>query len=184
MSDGTYNPFAVSAEMSGMDPAGETGDPLAGRMARLGAAIVDGILMLIIIVPVQFASGYITRTSQNQASVIEQLLMALVGIGTMLLLNGYLLAKRGQTLGKIAAGVQIVDYQTGHLLPFLRVYVYRYLWNLPLVVLAAVIPGTADDIVVNLVILIGVLMIFGAERRCLHDYIAGSKVVVFKPGRA
>lgn len=183
MSDGTYNPFAVSPEMSGMDPATEAGDQLAGRMSRLGAAFVDGFLMMIIVLPIQFASGFFARAQQQQTGALETIVMSFVGMGVMLLLNGYFLVKRGQSLGKMAAGVQIVDFQTGQLLPFLRVYVFRYLWSLPLSVLVALIPGQGDDIAVNIILLIGILLIFGESRRCLHDYIAGSRVVLYKAGR-
>ena len=43
--------------------------------------------------------------------------------------------------------------------------------------IASLIPGQADDILINLVSLVDALFIFGKQRRCLHDYIAGSKVV-------
>jgi uncharacterized RDD family membrane protein YckC len=101
----------------------------------------------------------------------------------MLALNGHLLATRGQTVGKLLTKIQIVDAQSGGLLPFLRVYVYRYLWMLPLVFVVALIPGTVDDGLVNVVAIIDALFIFGAARRCLHDYIAGSKVVLYQAHR-
>ena len=65
----------------------------------------------------------------------------------------------------------------------MRVYVYRSLWMLPLGIVVPLIPGAFDDILVNFIGLIDGLMIFGAGRRCLHDLIAGSKVVVYKAGR-
>lgn len=54
---------------------------------------------------------------------------------------------------------------------------------LPLLVVVMLIPGAIDDLLVNIVVLIDALMIFGAERRCLHDYIAGSKVVLYRENR-
>jgi uncharacterized RDD family membrane protein YckC len=98
-------------------------------------------------------------------------------------LNGYLLTTRGQTIGKLLTKIQIVDVQSGDLLPFLRVYVYRYLWTLPLLLVVILIPGPADDLLVNVVYLIDALLIFGSDRRCLHDYIAGSKVVIYRAKR-
>ena len=72
---------------------------------------------------------------------------------------------------------------TGDLLPFLRVYVFRYLWTLPIVILVVLIPGQIDNLLLNAVVLIDVLFIFGAASRCLHDYIAGSSVVQFAENR-
>ncbi len=116
--------------------------------------------------------------------VLEQLAMSLVGIVVMLIINGYLLFTRGQTVGKLLTGIQIVDHVSGQLLPFLRVYVFRYLWMLPLSLIVAIIPGPMDDSLVGLAALVDALLIFGPSQRCLHDYIAGSKVVEYKEGRA
>ena len=60
---------------------------------------------------------------------------------------------------------------------------YTYLWTLPLVVLEAFIPGTTDAHIIHLVVIIDVLLIFDRDRRCMHDYIAGSQVVYFRADR-
>ncbi len=172
VASGGENDFSVSEN-----------DVLAGRFTRLAAALVDGILILVIIIPVMLATGYYARAQTQQIGFLEQLAMSLFSMFVMLALNGYLLATQGQTIGKMLTKIQIVDVESGALLPFLRVYVYRYLWMLPLVFVVAFIPGTADDQFVNLAALINVLFIFGAARRCLHDYIAGSKVVLYKANR-
>ena len=101
----------------------------------------------------------------------------------MLALNGYLLFTRGQSIGKMITGIQIVDFKSGDLLPFLRLYVYRYLWMLPLIVFVMLIPAAVGDLLFNVVVLVNVLIIFGAESRCFHDYIAGTKVVLYRAGR-
>jgi hypothetical protein len=145
--------------------------------------MVDGILMMAIYMPIMFATGYFERAQAQQVGFLEQFAMSLLGMAVMLVLNGYLLFSRGQSIGKVLTKIQIVDVRSGGLLPFLRVYVYRYLWILPLVVVAAIIPGRADDLLVNVVALIDAAMIFGANRRCLHDYIAGSKVVFYQANR-
>ena len=62
-------------------------------------------------------------------------------------------------------------------------YVYRYVWMLPLIVLTTFIHGVVDQSQVNLLSLVDVLLIFGVHRRCLHDYIAGSKVAVCQDNR-
>jgi uncharacterized RDD family membrane protein YckC len=176
------NPYAAPAEASSMDfDAGR--EQLAGRVTRLGAAMLDGILMGLIVFPVQFMTGFFGRVQTQQAGLVEQLAMSLLGMGVYLLLNGYLLVTRGQSIGKLAGKIQIVDFQSGGLLPFLRVYVYRYLWSLPLIFVVLLIPGPIDDMLANVVILIDSLLIFRSDRRCLHDLIAGSKVVQYRPDR-
>jgi len=178
------NPYASPLTSSGTDalPVSEN-DELARKFTRFAAAMVDGILMMAITMPVMFATGFFARTQAQQVGFVEQIAMSLFGMVVMLALNGYLLATRGQTIGKLLTKIQIVDAQSGGLLPFLRVYVYRYLWMLPLMFVVALIPGTVDDGLVNVVALIDALFIFGAARRCLHDYIAGSKVVLYQAHR-
>ena len=102
---------------------------------------------------------------------------------TFLILNGYLLVTRGQSIGKVLTKIQVVDFKTGLLLPFLRIYVYRHLWTLPIVVVVVLIPGSIDDLLLNVMVMIDVVLIFGENRRCFHDLLAGSKVVVYQEGR-
>lgn len=179
------NPYASPVHVD--DPVATSTnviDSPAGRFTRFAAAMVDGILMLGILMPIQFATGYIARAQSLQVSVFEQLAMSVLGLLTFLILNGYLLYTRGQTIGKFLTKIQVVDNESGSLLPFLRVYVFRHLWTLPIVILVVVIPGGLDDLLLNFVVLVDVLLIFGAARRCLHDYIAGSAVVLFRENRS
>jgi uncharacterized RDD family membrane protein YckC len=180
----SVNPYAPPVTTDGLNYAPESGvDELAGRFTRFASAFVDGILMMGILMPIQFVTGFYQRVSTQTAGIVEQFLMSLLGMAVMLALNGYLLFTRGQTIGKVLTKIQIVDFKSGNLLPFLKVYVYRYLWTLPLLVVVVIIPGAMDDLLVNIVVLIDALLIFGAERRCLHDYIAGSKVVLYRENR-
>lgn len=167
----TYDPAAPEHEM-------------ARRFTRFGAAFVDGILMMALVLPIQFFSGFTQRAMNQEVGLVEQLFMSVLGMAAYLLLNGYLLVTRGQSIGKALGKIQIVDEQTDKLLPFLRVYVYRYLWLMPFMIVIVIIPGAVDDMLVNILSLVNALFIFGAAQRCLHDYIAGSKVVPYKPGRA
>ena len=166
----SQNPYAAplsNDDNPGMADAG--GDVLADRGTRFVASFVDTLLVMAIVLPIGIATGFYTRAAAQQVGFPEHV--------AMLAVNGYLLANRGQTVGKMLNKIRIVDAQTGSRLPFVRVFVYRSLWLIPLVVIAALIPGQADDILINLVSLVDALFIFGKQRRCLHDYIAGSKVV-------
>jgi uncharacterized RDD family membrane protein YckC len=174
----SQNPYAAplsNDDNPGMADSG--GDVLADRGTRFVASFVDGLLIMAIVLPIGIATGFYARAATQQVGFAEQVAMAALGAVAMLAVNGYLLANRGQTVGKMLNKIRIVDAQTGSRLPFVRVFVYRSLWLIPLVVIAAFIPGQADDILINLVSLVDALFIFGKQRRCLHDYIAGSKVV-------
>jgi uncharacterized RDD family membrane protein YckC len=181
MSTNPYEALPVSSLAT--EYTGAQHDTLAPRSTRFVAALVDGIILMLAVLPVQLLFGFPQRLATGQAGVLEQILMGLVGFGVMLAVNGYLLFHNGQTVGKMLFKIQIVDAESNKLLPFLRVYVLRYLWTLPLSIIAAVIPGTADGMILNAAIIIDILLIFGAPQRCLHDYIAGSKVVLFRPNR-
>lgn len=184
MSNEPYNPFAAPTDESiALENMDQSGDVLAGRLTRLGAAILDGIIIAVIVLPIQFASGFTERAMQQQVTIVETLVMSLLGIFVLFVVNGYTLANRGQTLGKIAANIQVVDFETGKLLSYFRVFVLRNLWIVPINIIVAFIPGAIDDNLVSLVALADALFIFGSAKRCIHDYIAGSKVVMFKPGR-
>jgi uncharacterized RDD family membrane protein YckC len=186
MSDNSEIPYVPIVELRDSDAEiamDSTRDELAGRLLRLGAAMLDGLLLMAILLPVQFATGFIHRAQLQQNGLMEQFAMSLLGMVVFLLLNGYLLFTRGQTIGKLVAGIQVVDFKTGLLLPFLRIYVYRHLWTLPLVVMVLIIPGNVDDMLISVVVMIDVLLIFGENQRCLHDLFADSKVVVYMADR-
>ncbi len=184
MSEGPLNPYAPGELPATADNLSKSeSDPLAGRLTRFAAAFLDGILLQLIVVPVEFATGFFARSQAQTVGVAEQLAMSLLGWVVFLVFNGYLLAARGQTIGKAALSIQIVDFESGRLLPFVRVYVYRYLWTLPLVLVVIFIPGGLDNSLISFVILVDILMIFRRDRRCLHDLIAGSKVVTYRADR-
>jgi uncharacterized RDD family membrane protein YckC len=79
-----------------------------------------------------------------------------------------LLTLHGQTIGKKIAGTRIVSYRDGSNLGFvgnvlLRSFVPSLIGSIPYI-------GGCFS-------LVDVLCIFGEERRCLHDQIAGTAVV-------
>lgn len=178
----SINPYEPPATTDQLHADAATGNVLAGRSSRFVAALIDGLAMMVVVIPIQFFTGYYQRAQEPGPSPLEQILMSLFGMVVFLVINGQLLRTRGQTLGKWLTGIQIVDHLTATIPPFVRVYVYRYLWSFPLIIVAALVPGNIDDMLVNLVILVDVLFIFGSNRRCIHDYIAGTKVVLFRQG--
>ena len=141
---------------------------LASRSVRLGGALIDGVISLVIIVPVMLATGSFQRLFRGEEMTIGQRAAFFVaGWAVFLALNGYLLLKRGQTIGKVAVKTRIVDLN-GNIPHFGKLLVLRYL----IIGLLAEIP-----IIGSLACLVDALFIFGKESRCLHDYIAGTRVV-------
>ncbi len=155
-------------------PQAEVGDAvaaegeLASRGARLGGAIIDAIISWIIMFPVLYYTGFWQSAMSGQVSLTSQLMLGLVGIVVFLILNGYLLSKRGQTIGKALVGTRIVSVTDGQILPLPKVFGLRYL---PMSVIALV------PVIGNIVAIVNVLFIFRDDRRCIHDLIAGTKVV-------
>lgn len=146
----------------------ETGE-LAGRGLRLGGAIIDALLMMAIIWPTMFATGYFDRAMIGEETTMDAVFMGVLGIGSFLLLQSYLLAKHGQTIGKRILGMRIVSIENDRILPFTKVISLRYLpvWVLSLIPIAGPIFSLVDP-----------LFIFREDRRCIHDLIAGTKVVM------
>lgn len=149
-----------------------TGDDLAGRGERLGAAIIDTIIMIAVILPVMYVGGYFTQVLEaaatgNQVSMASQLMWAVIGFAVFVAVQFYPLNASAQTWGKRALGVRIANLDgsqpgIGQLLG------KRYL---PVQAVAAV------PIVGNVLAVINVLFIFREDRRCVHDLIAGTRVV-------
>jgi uncharacterized RDD family membrane protein YckC len=83
--------------------------------------------------------------------------------------NWILISKTGQTVGKRIVGIRIVKTPTGELPGFLHGVVLR-IWVMGLITSIPYLGGC--------IALIDYLFIFGQERRCLHDYIASTKVIV------
>ena len=149
---------------------------LASRWERLGAAIVDTILAFVMVIPFMYL-GFASVDEPQYASQYEWLFdESLTGavvttaytFVAFLLLHGVLLARYGQTIGKKIVGIKVVDFKTGQLLSFNRIVGLRYL---PLWIAQSIPIGG------GILWLINALFIFAADKRCIHDHIAGTKVV-------
>jgi uncharacterized RDD family membrane protein YckC len=93
----------------------------------------------------------------------------LLGIMSYLILNAWLLWQRGQTIGKALLGISIVLAVDGGKVSIWRLIGIRALF-FPLLYLT-VIPWFM------LVPILGHVLIFGKNQRCLHDYVSGTKVI-------
>ncbi len=140
---------------------------LASRWLRLFAALIDNIIAFVIILPLMFYFDIFDLAFQNkELSYSYTLIFTAIGVVMYMLIHGYLLKTRGQTVGKLALGIKIVSLD-GDLPAFPSLILKRYapLWLLQLV------PS------LNLLSLIDAVFIFRSDKRCIHDLIAGTKVI-------
>lgn len=149
---------------------------LASRGTRLGAFLVDWMLLGAVALPGGFLAGFLvaTRTRTMSFASTEMLVLGVTAvIGSMMLAfqiyQWYLVATTGQSLAKRWLGLQIVRID-GSPLGFVHGVVLRS-W-----VMAALgyVPFGGPFIY----FVVDPLLIAGEGRRCLHDHIAGTRVIV------
>jgi len=154
-------------------------DELASRWRRLGGALIDGTLVGLTSLPRTLAFGGTIQCGVNigqaafrpddlsDAGIVTTLLfIALVAV------QSFFIATQGQSIGKRVAGARIVT-MSGAKPTFLNAVVLRT-W-LPLIV--PLLP------LGSLLAVADVLFIFSRDKRCLHDRIAGTKVIeAVRPG--
>ncbi len=166
----TENPYTPpNADITSSDHApGE----LASRWKRFFGALIDGLLIGLVTLPLIFMTGYIDRAASGTQSFAEVILLAVLGIVVFLAINAHLLKKKGQSVGKLLMGTQIVSVDSEQLLPLGKLIGQRYvpLW------LVSQVPGIGQ-----LAGLVNALFIFRDDKRCLHDLIAGTKVINYRP---
>jgi len=166
--------------------------PLASPWIRLGAAIIDSVIINVIAgIPIfviafftfgaaLFSLDAIMQDSASTDAEKEQLatgvlsVTGLIGFGGIAVvlsitvgIYAWMVTKTGQTPGKKLCKIRIVRADNKQLPGFVQgVLIRSWAWQLILL-----IP------VVSLIGLPGVLMIFGERRQCLYDIMAGTIVV-------
>ncbi len=179
--DFNFNPYqspTASTPYLGaaMPPAGQ---PLASLGARFGGAMLDGVFTFLAMIPggIFFALAAANQPGGppqpgNEVEVITQMAgpMAIMygGALVMAIVNWVLIAQSGQSLGKKIVGTRIVRLDGS--LPGFGYGVAMRAW----------VPGVIGLIpwIGGLFSLVNILFIFGQDRRCIHDQIAGTRVVV------
>jgi uncharacterized RDD family membrane protein YckC len=142
----------------------------ASRGARLGAMLIDHVMVLLgfaVIGMFVYPSVFDDAPSDLTPMIAAMLLQAAIALGLYLLLNGWLLATRGQTIGKVALRIRVVrpDGSEGG---FLRLFFVRYAASQMLYMI---------PLVGGLYALADCLAIFRDSHRCLHDNLADTIVV-------
>lgn len=140
---------------------------LAGRWTRLGAVLIDGIISIVISIPIMIYLGVFDQIEQGPISLGLTLKLSLLGFVIFLIVHAYLLSNYGQTVGKKLLDIKIVDLN-GNKPEFNSLIAKRYLpiWVVSLIpIIGQILP------------LIDALFIFRKDKRCIHDLIAGTRVV-------
>ena len=135
--------------------------PLASRGARLWATMLDGLVTFAVCLPAMLllaASGH----DDDAYDSIAGLAMLVLWIYQWVLVS-----KTGQTLGKRWAGIRIVK-ANGSPVSFVSAVLVRS-WAFTMITWLPWVGGIVG--------LADLVCIIGDERRCLHDYLAGTIVV-------
>ncbi|PAW65133.1 MAG: hypothetical protein B9S34_11435 [Opitutia bacterium Tous-C1TDCM] len=176
-------PFAApGAPLPGAFAATPATPELADRISRLGAALLDGLLASVAVIPGLLLMGpafvaLITAAARGEqpdfneiggASVVLGALAAGAGWFVQFVIQVWMISTRGQSIGKRLLGIRIVKF-ADHSNPgflhgwFLRNFVRGVIQMVPYIGFFFA--------------LVDLAFIFGEQRRCLHDLIAGTKVV-------
>jgi uncharacterized RDD family membrane protein YckC len=158
------NPYA--APSAGLADIAEAGPdlPLASRGARLGATLLDGVIAGVALM-LAFLPSILVKSQDAGSWSLALVLLILVAL---IVVNAVLAARNGQTIGKYLLKIRVAR-PNGDNPGLSRIFFVRYL---PVTVLGAL------PLVGAIVALADTLMIFRDNRRCLHDEIADTIVVV------
>ena len=170
-------PMAESPKFSGSFGASDPFAPapvaadLATPMQRLAASLLDGLVSLPAVIPLVLAIAPLEDSDVAPVLTGSQwtwLAVAVLWLLAVMVINLVLLTKRGQTLGKKWMGIRIAriddDGNPGFVKAvLLRGFVNGLIGSIPLL-------GPVYS-------LVDICFIFREDRRCIHDHIAGTRVV-------
>ncbi|MBI3884673.1 MAG: RDD family protein [Opitutae bacterium] len=139
---------------------------LARRGTRLVAQLIDSMTALLFLLP---AGIMLVLEGGTLESIPPATSLVLLGCAcALLILQGYLLTEYGQTVGKKLMEIRIVRWADEAKPGFTKAFLLRLL-----------VPGLLGSVplVGWIFTLVDVGFIFRSDRRCVHDLIAGTKVV-------
>lgn len=142
------------------------GPQLATRTRRFFAVMLDAVFQSLVLWLVSVLTPYNPWTAQGTDAWSFNPLSMAIGALIFVLLNGYLLATRGQTMGKALLKIRITR-PSGEAVSHTRLALRYGAGFVAGLVLA----------VIWIYSLIDCLLIFRKSRRCLHDEIADTIVV-------
>jgi len=143
--------------------------PLADRGSRFVAQFLNGLTMIPGAILLGIGGAFAENETGSRSTVgIVCVVLGIICLIALLVVNLRLLGRQGQSLGKKWAKVRVVRTD-GSPASLGRLVGLRYIVNL--------IPS-AIPMVGGIYGLVDILFIFRDDRRCIHDMIADTKVVV------
>ena len=181
------NPYAASSTRLASGTAEQHEIVLASRFKRLVARIIDGFIQVVVYLLIIYFIPSLWGRFMGEFDAVPQntnpstfdlfqpfifaydfsllsLLDFLLAMAVLFAVQGYFLAQYGQTIGKMALNVKIVDHESHEKPTLTRLFVVREV-------------GMSVISIVPILGFIEVLWIFGSARRCLHDYWSRTIVV-------
>lgn len=179
---GDFPEFGAPAEVPPQLEHVSNDQPLAERWKRFVGALVDGCLETICWTPAGLAmmrgmrdlaaSGEVSDPAQLMPQVMPLAIRAMVHslpyLAVLVLIQAILLSVRSQSVGNMLVRTRIVNVTDGAPGGFLRAFLLRG-------ALARVLRQV--PFIGGLFWLVDTCFIFREDKRCLHDLIAGTKVV-------
>lgn len=144
---------------------------LASRGVRLGAAIIDTLIFLVVLfVPVFIGLTFIGDSGDDvpAAAVVCFVIAGVAALG-LLVWNAVWLSKYGQSIAKRMLKIRVVEFPGGQNAGFVKAFLLR-----------GVVNGIINQ-VVPLYGLVDVCFIFREDQRCVHDLLASTTVVECDP---
>lgn len=141
---------------------------LASRWSRLFASLLDSLTIMAVTLPTMyFTGGFDQIVAGIEPSILYNLSIAGLAMFVFFIINANFLIKNGQTLGKKALGIKIVDLEGN--LPTMKDHLLkRYATYF--------LPGQVP-IAGQIFSFVNILFIFGKQKRCVHDLFAGTVVI-------
>lgn len=186
---GDYPEFAPETARADLPPPIPTSGVAAAalepadRWSRLGAWFVDTVLALLCCLPgvlivgtsviASLLEGHVTDLADNLSG-RAALGIVFIGLGGLVLfvIQVWMLTTRGQTVGKRLLDVRIVRVLDGSNPGFISAFLLRAAVPALIAMVLNIVPGLG-----GLFSLVDIFFIFRADRRCIHDFIAGTRVV-------
>lgn len=179
VSPAAFNPYA--APLANVTRANAAGVELADQGKRLGGALIDILIGGVVTgIPYFF---FIMEAAKSGGKSIEEtgptpvamLALACVVLGglALLVVQGFFLTKRGQTLGKMCVGIRVVTFPDAQKPGFVKAVLLRLIVNS----IICAMPCCTGVIYY----VVDCCFVFRDDRRCIHDLIAGTQVIEGNP---
>ncbi len=152
-----------------LNPPVPPANNIAGRLKRFWAAMIDGLVGILVTFPVFSHFGIWEAIQQNkEVSHAVSNGLTLFGVVMFFVLHGFLLFKYGQTIGKRVMGLAIVTLE-GSKPQFAALIINRYLpqWVVSFIPILGPMLAMGDVL----------FIFFNDQNRCVHDLIAKTKVI-------